>query len=326
MKFINMKCRLICALWAFQLVLSFGVAAQDPLPSWNEGVLKTAIIRYVGDITRQGSTTFIPEADRIATFDNDGTLWAEKPLVEGLFILHIAGIQAKKNPSLQNRQPYKAILAHDTSFLNHLTERDLIGLFISTHSGLTASEFRAAAEAFFASAKTPAGVPIASLVYKPQLELLRYLENNGFKNFICTGGDVDFVRVISQKYYNIPPERVMGSSLVYTFRDSAGVNDVYRLPKVGTINDKQGKPTTIQLQIGKRPVLACGNEGGGGDIYMLRFSQGNSYPSLQLIVNHDDKEREFAYEEKDNKSLNWAKKYKWNVISMKNDWNTIFNP
>jgi hypothetical protein len=156
------------------------------------------------------------------------------------------------------------------------------------------------------------------------VELLQYLRANGFMTFICSGGDIDFMRPVTQQYYGIPPEQVIGTKFKYVYKDSAGVNDLVRMPAIASFNDKQEKPVNIQYHIGKRPILACGNEGGAGDIYMLRFSQGNKYPSLQLIVNHDDKDRETYYQEKDNKSLDWAKKFNWTVISMKDDWKTVF--
>jgi len=303
--------------------LCSNIIAQD-LPSWNDGPTKQAIIQFVKDVTTEGSDKFVPIPDRIATFDNDGTLWAEKPLIEGLFMFIRAKQMAEKKPSLRNVQPYKAILAGDKTFLEKMTEKDLLKLFVETHSSVTATDFRKQVEEFFAVAKNSKGTTMEQLTYQPQLELLRYLRANGFKTFICTGGDVDFVRVISEKYYDIPPEQVIGTTGKYVFMDSANINDLYRLPGISSFNDQKEKPVNIQKYIGKRPILACGNEGGAGDVYMLRFSQGNSYPSLQLMVNHDDKDREYYYQEKDNKSLNWAKKYNWAVISMKNDWSKVF--
>lgn len=312
---------LLCAFVAVFICVYLN--AQD-LPSWNDGPVKQSIIQFVKDVTTEGSGKFVPANDRIATFDNDGTLWAEKPLIEGLFISFRAKKMIEKKPALKNVQPYKAIATGDHTFLEKLSEKDLIKLFVETHSNITAGEFRKDAETFFSVAKNQKGVAVAQLVYKPQVELLQFLRANGFKTFICSGGDVDFMRVISEKFYGIPPDQVIGSSSKYVFMDSAGVNDLYRSSSLSSFNDKQEKPVNIQRFIGKRPILSCGNEGGAGDVYMLRFSQGNSYPSLQLIVNHDDKDREYYYQEKDNKSLNWAKKYNWTVISMKNDWKTIF--
>jgi len=297
--------------------------AQE-LSSWNDGPTKRAIIQFVKDVTTEGSDKFVPVADRIATFDNDGTLWAEKPLIEGLFMFFRAKQMAEKKPALKNVQPYKAILTGDKAFLEKMTQNDLLKLFVETHSNITASDFKNDVETFFEAAKNSKGTSMQQLTYQPQLELLQFLRSNGFKTFICTGGDVDFVRVISEKYYGIPPEQVVGTTSKYVYKDSAGINGVYRLPGISSFNDQKEKPVNIQKYIGKRPILACGNEGGAGDVYMLRFSQGNSYPSLQLIVNHDDQGREYYYQEKDNKSLNWAKKYNWTVISIKNDWSKVY--
>ncbi len=300
------------------------IVAGDPLPSWNEGENKKAIIDFVSKVTTEGSASFVKQEDRIATFDNDGTLWAEQPIIQLLFVFERARQMATVEPALANKQPFKAIVENDKEYLETLSEDDVIKLFVATQTGMTESEYAREAAGFFSSAQSPSGKPISHLVYQPQLELLNYLRANGFKTFICSGGSVEFMRVISQKYYGIPPEQVIGTQFKYIYKDSAGVNDIVRQPGLHSFNDKQEKPMNIQYFIGKRPILACGNEGGGGDIYMLRFSQGSSYPSLQLLVNHDDKDREFYYQEKDNKSLDWAKKYNWNVISMKDDWKRIF--
>ncbi len=298
--------------------------SQDPLPSWNDDTLKAAIISYVKSITTEGLPTYVPVEDRIATFDNDGTLWCEKPVIQGLFALYRAKQMTKNDPSLATEQPYKAIVSNDTSYLNHMNELDIIKLFDATNTGMMQSEYKQFVKEFFEKAKTPTGRSIAEMVYQPQVELLQYLRSNGFKTFICSGGTVDFMREISMKYYGIPSEQVIGSQFLYMYKDNAGQNDIYRMPKLQTLNDKELKPVNIQYYIGKRPIFACGNEGGGGDIYMLRFSQGSSYPSFQLLINHDDKVREYYYQEKDNKSLDWAKKYGWHVVSMKGNWKTIF--
>ncbi|MDH7460408.1 HAD family hydrolase [Chitinophagaceae bacterium 26-R-25] len=303
---------------------SFSFAQDDPLPSWNDDTLKASIIAFVKSVTMDGTSTFVPVEDRVATFDNDGTLWCEKPLIQGLFAMYRTKQMVEKNPSLKQKQPYKAITSNDMTYIQKMSEQDLIKLVVATHTGLTEEEYEKQVADFFANAKAPNGKPIAELVYKPQVELLQYLRANGFKTYICSGGTVDFMRSISTKYYGIPPEQVIGSTFVYVYKDSAGINDIYRMPKLATFNDKQAKPVSIQYHIGKRPIFACGNEGGAGDVYMLRFSQGGKYPSYQLIVNHDDKEREAYYQEKDNKSLNWAKKYGWHVVSMKGNWKTIF--
>jgi len=299
-------------------------ASGDPLPSWNEGKNKKAIIDFVKAVSTEGSASFVKPEDRVATFDNDGTLWAEQPVIQLLFVFERVKQMAEGNTTLKEQQPFKAIIENNREYLKTLTEADVIKLFVATQTGMTESEYAKEAARFFSNAQSPSGKPIAQLVYQPQLELLNYLRANGFKTFICSGGSVEFMRAISQKYYGIPPEQVIGTQFKYVYKDSAGINDIVRQPALHSFNDKQEKPLNIQYFIGKRPIFACGNEGGGGDIYMLRYSQGSSYPSLQLLVNHDDKDREFYYQEKDNKSLDWAGKYNWHVVSMKNDWKTIF--
>lgn len=319
-----MRYLVIIALITVASAFGGNLHAQDPLPSWNDGKTKQSIIDFVKEVTAEGSPKFVPAEDRIATFDNDGTLWCEKPLIQGLFAFYLAKKMIDKKPALKDKQPYKAIATNDMTYLKTLSEQDLIKLVIATHTGMTSGEFDKSATEFFATAKSPSGKAIAELVYKPQVELLQYLRANGFKTFICSGGDIDFMRPVTQQYYGIPSEQVIGTKFRYVYKDSTGINDLVRMPSMLSFNDKQEKPVNIQYHIGKRPILACGNEGGAGDIYMLRFSQGNKYSSLQLIVDHDDKDRETYYQEKDNKSLDWAKKYNWTVISMKDDWKTIF--
>jgi hypothetical protein len=275
-------------------------------------------------VTKEGGAEFIPVDDRIATFDNDGTLWAEQPVVQELFVFYRAKKMIGKKPSLKNVQPFKAVATGDMAYLKRMNEKDLIQFFVATQTGMTQAEFDKDAKEFFANAKSPSGKMISQLTYQPQLELLNYLRANGFKTFICSGGSVECMRIISQQYYGIPPQQVIGSEFKYVYRDSAGANDIVREPGLRTFNDKQEKPVNIQYHIGKRPVLACGNEGGAGDVYMLRFCQGNVYPSLQIIINHDDFTREFYYQEKSNASLNAAEQNKWHVISMKNDRKVIY--
>lgn len=315
--------------WCLSVALFFSLhlsAQEDPLPSWNDGAVKQSIITFVKTVTTEGTPQFVPVEDRIATFDNDGTLWAEKPIIQGLFAVFRVHRMVQANPALKNKEPFKAVLENDKAWFAKAGEKGLIELIDVTHTGLTEKEFATEAKLFFETVKHPSlGVPLSQVLYQPQLELLVYLRMNGFKTFICSGGTVELMRAISKQYYGVPPEQVIGTEFKYRYIDSAGVNDIYRLSGIRTINDKQEKPVNIQYHIGKRPILACGNEGGEGDVYMLRFCQGNTYPSLQLLVNHDDATREFQYEEKSNKSLSMAAQYHWQVISVKNDWKTVFN-
>nr|WP_198999618.1 HAD family hydrolase [Flavobacterium sp. ASV13] len=299
------------------------ITSNDPLPSWNEGTLKNDIISYVKKVTTEGTSDFIPVEARIATFDNDGTLWAEKPYVQELFAFYRVKKMVEANPALAQKQPFKAVIEKDKTFFEKGGDKALMGLVAETHTGMSEDEFEASAKEFFAGAKYPGkNVPLKQIRYQPQLELLNYLRENGFKTFIVTGGTVELIRAISADFYGIPKDQVVGTSFKYTFDDAS--NSIKRQPALDHFNDKEGKPVGIQLHIGQRPVFACGNEGGAGDLAMLKYSQGSKYPSFQLLVNHNDSVREYSYKEKDNLSLNTAAKNKYHVISMKDDWKKIF--
>ncbi|CAM3583766.1 HAD family hydrolase [Flavobacterium chungbukense] len=296
---------------------------SDPLPSWNDGTVKSDIIAYVEKVTKKGSPDFIPIEDRIATFDNDGTLWAEKPLVQELFAFYRVKKMVQEKPELAQKQPFKAVIKKDKSFFEKGGEKAIVELVAATHTGMTEDEFEAGAKEFFNVAKYPGkNVPLKQIRYQPQLELLDYLRANGFKTYIVSGGTVELMRAISQDFYGIPKNQVVGTSFKYKFDDAKDA--IQREPALDHFNDKEGKPAAIQLHIGQRPVFACGNEGGAGDLAMLRYSQGSKYPSFQLIVNHNDSIREYSYQEKDNLSLSTAAKNKYHVINMKEDWKKVF--
>lgn len=295
----------------------------DPLPSWNGGEIKKDIIDYVTKVTKEGSPDFIPKENRIATFDNDGTLWAEKPYVQELFAFYRVKKMIEAKPELAKVQPFKAVVEKDKTFFEKGGEKALIELVAATHTGMTEDEFEAATKEFFAGAKYPGkNLPLKQIRYQPQLELLSYLRANGFKTFIVTGGTVELVRAISEDFYGIPKDQVVGTSFKYKFDEATG--NILRQPALDLLDDKAGKPVGIQLHIGQRPVFACGNEGGGGDLAMLKYSQGSKYPSFQMLVNHNDSIREYSYQEKDNLSLNTAAKNKYRVIDMKKDWKKVF--
>ncbi len=299
--------------------------AIDPLPSWNETATKQTIIDYVTRVTTENSPDYIPAEDRIATFDNDGTLWAEQPLAQLEFTFYQIGKLLKEKPQLAKRQPYKAVAEKDVAALKKMGLKDFIVLMNAAQANRSYAELQQEIRDFIALYKYPhRNSRLEGIRYQPQLELIKYLQHNRFTVYICTGGSVDFVRTVSDAFYGIAPENVIGSGNKYVYKDSAGVNDLYITAEVNTFNDKQAKPANILLAIGKRPVLACGNEGGGGDVYMLRYSQGSKYPSLQLLVNHNDKEREFEYYENPDVSLSMAAQYGWTVISMKDDWKTVW--
>jgi len=296
----------------------------DPLPNWNDGILKKDIIAYVEKVTKKGSPDFIPEEDRIATFDNDGTLLAERPYVQELFAYSQIKKMVEAKPELAQKQPFKAVIEKDKTYFEKGGEKALMELVMATHTGMNEEDFETSVNDFYKDAKYPGkNVPVKQIRYQPQLELLNYLRANGFKTYIVTGGTIEVVRGISQEFYGIPKDQVVGTSFKYKYDNVKNV--VEREPILDHFNDKEGKPVGIQLHIGKRPVFACGNEGGGGDIEMLQYSQGNKYLSFQLLLNHNDSIREFKYEEKDNASLNAAAKNKWHVVDMKNDWKTIFS-
>ncbi|WP_163409357.1 HAD family hydrolase [Flavobacterium ajazii] len=296
----------------------------DPLPSWNEGTLKNDIIAYVEKVTKEGSPDFIPLENRIATFDNDGTLWAEKPLVQELFAFYRVKKMVEANPALAQKQPFKAVIEKDKSYFEKGGDKALIELVSATHTGMSEDEFEKSVQDFFKDAQIPGkNIPVKQIRYQPQLELLNYLRANGFKTFIVTGGTIEVVRGISEDFYGIPKEQIVGTSFKYKYDSDKNV--VMREPAMDLFNDKEAKPVGIQLHIGQRPVFACGNEGGAGDIAMLQYSQGNKYTSFQLLVNHNDSIREYSYQEKDNASLNAAAKNKWHVVDMKKDWKKVFS-
>jgi phosphoglycolate phosphatase-like HAD superfamily hydrolase len=297
--------------------------STDPLPSWNNGTLKSDIIAYVTKVTKKGSPDFIPIENRIATFDNDGTLWAEKPYVQELFAFYRVKKMVEANPALAQKQPFKAVVEKDKTFFEKGGEKALIELVAATHTGMTEDEFESGTKEFFTDTKYPGkNVSLKQIRYQPQLELLNYLRANGFKTFIVTGGTIELVRAISADFYDIPKDQVVGTSFKYKFDPAKDA--ILREPALDHFNDKEGKPVAIQLHIGQRPVFACGNEGGAGDIAMLQYSQGNNYPSFQLLINHNDSIREYSYQEKDNLSLNTASKNKWHVVNIKEDWKKVF--
>lgn len=297
--------------------------AADPLPSWNEGSTKQAIKAYMRQITDSGTASYIPVQDRIATFDNDGTLWAERPYVQELFAMYRAKEMVAKKPELARQQPFKAVMQDDKSYFTNGGMKAVMQLVNATHTGMTEDDFEVEVKNFFAKATyPPRNTPIRNIVYQPQQELLHFLRENGFNIYICTGGTIEFVRGISQEFYGVPKSQVIGSTFKYKFIDSN--HSIIREAAIANISDKERKPVAIQEHIGQRPVFACGNEGGAGDIAMLEYSQGGKYPSFQMLINHDDSTKEYYYQEKDNASLKAAAKNGWHVVSIKNDWKTVF--
>lgn len=301
------------------------VIASDPLPSWNEGAVKQEIIEFVARVTDPDSPDFVAPEDRIATFDNDGTLWAEQPLVQLYFTLAEAESIVADNPALRSQEPYKSLLDQDLDYFKTAGEDVLTGLLAAIYADRTQAEYEAALQQFFATADyPPLGVPVSEVTYLPMVELLDYLRDNGFQTWICSGGGIDFMRHISESYYGIPPQQVIGSHIKKEWREHDGEMVTWRLPELVLVTDTVGKPIGIDLHSGKRPIFSAGNVRSGGDIAHLTYSQ-QQQPSVQLMIYHDDDDREFAYDEPDNASLQASAENGWTVVSMKNDWKTIFS-
>jgi len=300
--------------------------SADPLPSWTVGALKQTIVDFVQRTTNPRSSDFVAPAERIATFDNDGTLWVEKPLPsEVYFMLAKVKDLAARDPALAQRQPYKAALEGDSAYFHEAGPKAILELFVRTHSGMSQEDFRAEVQRFLATARHPKlDRPFTALVYQPMIELLGWLRASGYETWICSGGDTDFMRAFARKVYGVAPERVIGSELKREVRREKGRLLVWRLPGIEAVNDKEGKPIGIDARIGRRPVLVGGNVMSGGDIAMMEYSKGRDGPSLQLLINHDDEEREFAYAEKDGASLDAARTHGFKVVSMRNDWQRVF--
>ncbi len=308
------------------------VSAQtsDPLPSWNESAAKKAIVNFVSRVTAQGTPDFVPERERIATFDNDGTLWAEQPFYfQVAFALDEVKRLAPKHPEWKNKQPFKGLLDGDMKAVLASGEKGLMEVLTVTHWGMTTEEFSQAVSDWIASAKHPRfHRPYSELVYQPMLELLDYLRANGFKTFIVSGGGVEFMRVFAERVYGIPPEQVVGSSGVTKFEMRAkDAPALVKLPKVEFIDDGAGKPSGINRFIGRRPILAFGNS--DGDQQMLEWTAAGKGARLMGIVHHTDAEREWAYDRKSkigklDKALDEAKRRGWIVVDMKNDWGKVF--
>ncbi|TDJ33986.1 MAG: haloacid dehalogenase-like hydrolase [Gammaproteobacteria bacterium] len=299
--------------------------STDPLPSWTDGAVKQAITQFVVNVTTEGGKDYVRPVDRIAVFDNDGTLWSERPWVQGLFLEQLLRNAAKRHPEFGAEQPYKAALAHDREYFETGGIRVMIEAIKDTMLELARDDFDAEVAEFFANARHPGlNVPMSQTVYQPAIELLEYLRANGFKTYICSGGGVDFMRMISSDFYGIESDQVIGTSYQKELHLIDGTWELLTTGELNPINNKDQKAVNIDLHIGKRPLLVMGNEGGRGDIGMMSYSQGRKGVSLQLLINHDDAAREFAYAEDDNASLNAAKENGWIVISMKDDWSVIY--
>jgi len=321
--------RIVCTL-AFLLLAGFAQAqSTDPLPSWNDGAAKKNILSFVATVTAKGGKDFVPPVERIATFDNDGTLWSEQPLYfQFVFLLDQVKAAAPKHPEWKDNAAFKALAAKDLKALAALGQKPVLELIVAANSGMTVAEYDAAIRKWLETAKHPKFQrPYTDLVYKPQLELLEYLRANGFKTFIVSGGTIEFMRVFSERVYGIPPEQVVGSSQLIKFEMRDGKPVLVREPKLDFIDDGPGKPVGIYRNIGRRPILAFGNS--DGDQQMLEMTAAGPGKRLMLIVHHDDAEREFAYDRashigKLDKAWDEATARGWTVVSMKSDWKRIY--
>ena len=303
----------------------------DPLPSWTDRPAKKALLEFVRAVTDKTSPKYVPPAKRIATFDNDGTLWAEQPLYAQVkFALDRVKALESQHPDWKSKEPFKAILTGDREGMSKFTKKDLIEIMVATHAGMDSQQFHVIAKNWLATAKHPRFKrPYTECVYQLMLEVMKYLRANGFKTYIVTGGGQAFVRAFSENTYGIPPEQVIGSAtkLKYTYRDGSPV--MMRLPALLLLDDEEGKPEDIELFIGQKPLAAFGNS--DGDRQMLEWTQSGPGARFMMLIHHDDAEREYAYGAKSkigtfsDALMTEANKRGWIVTSMKSDWKQIFS-
>ena len=304
-------------------------SSSGQLGSWNDSVARNQIVDFVSRVATPGSAAFVPEAERIAVFDNDGCLWAEQPAYfQLLFAMDRVRAMAPSHPERRTEQPYQAVLENDMKALAEGGERALAQLIMASHAGMTSDEFRATAEQWLATARHPStGRLYTEMVYQPMLELLDYLRDNGFKTYIVSGGGIEFVRAFSEEVYGIPPEQVVGSSLVTEFEIVDGEPVLRRKPEIEFIDDKVGKPVGILSHIGRRPIAAFGNS--DGDLQMLQWTAAGDGARFCMLVHHTDAVREFAYDRDSHfgrldAALDEANARGWTVVDMQNDWKRVF--
>jgi hypothetical protein len=319
----------IVVVTGFALFATTAALAADPLPSWNDTAPKKAILAFVEKVTQSGAPDFVPAPERIATFDNDGTLWAEQPMYFQLrFALDRVKALAPEHPEWKTKQPFQKLLSTPKEQNVAVSQAELMEIIAVTHAGMTTEAFSKIVDEWISTARHPqTGKLYTEMVYQPMRELLAYLRANGFKTFIVSGGGIEFMRPWTEKVYGIPPEQVIGSSgkLKLEMRDGKPV--LLKLPQVDLIDDKEGKPVGIQVHIGRRPIAAFGNS--DGDLQMLQYTTAGTGARFALIVHHDDAAREWAYDRKSHigtldKAWDEALAKGWMVVSMKDDWKTIF--
>lgn len=301
----------------------------DPLPSWNEGEAKNSIIDFVESVTETGSADYIPAAERIATFDNDGTLWSEQPAYFQLFFaLDRIKEMAPQHPEWKNEEPFKSVLENDLESVAEQGMEGLMKIVMVSHTGMESEEFKSLVADWLATAQHPTKkVKYTDLVYQPMIELMNYLRQNDFKVYIVSGGGIDFMRVFANEVYGVPAEQVIGSRIKTEFVLKNGKPGIYRLPELDFIDDKEGKPLNIQKIIGKKPVFAGGNS--DGDLAMLQWTNSNTYKNFNLYVHHTDSIREWAYDRESHigrldKGLEEAAQKGWTLADMSKDWKVIY--
>ena len=325
--------RAVLTVFTFGFALAFaGLAtaqAADPLPSWNAGAAKQSILRFVTDVSTVGGAKFVPPGERIAVFDNDGTLWAEQPMYFQLaFALDRIKALSPRHPEWKNQEPFASLLKGDLKGALADGEPAIFQSVMATHAGLTTEEFEKVVGDYIATAKHPkTGRLYTEMVYQPMLELLALLRANGFKTYIVSGGGIDFIRVFSERVYGIPPEQVIGSSIKLKFEMQGGSPVLVKLPEIDFMDDKAGKPVGIQQHIGRRPIAAFGNS--DGDLEMLQYITTGPGTRFALIVHHTDAGREWAYDRQSpigrlDKALDAARANGWTVVDMKQDWKFIY--
>jgi phosphoserine phosphatase len=309
--------------------MAFAAPGADPLPSWNDTASRRAIVEFVGKVTQEGSPNYVPVPERIATFDNDGTLWAEQPMYfQAVFIVDRIMALAPKHPEWTTQEPFASVLKGDMKTALAGGEKALLEMAMATHAGMSTEAFEQIVKDWIATAKHPkTGRPFTEMIYQPMRELLSYLRANGFKTYIVSGGGIEFMRPWTEKVYGVPPEQVIGSSIKTKYEIRDGKPVLVRLPEINFIDDKEGKPIAINQHIGRRPITAFGNS--DGDLQMLQWTTAGNGPRLALIVHHTDAEREWAYDRKSHigqldKALDEAQARGWTVVDMKRDWKTVF--
>ena len=326
MRTIRTTAAVVCAV----VLTAIPTRAADPLPSWNDGKTKQAILSFVKATTDAASPQFVPPAERVATFDNDGTLWCEQPMYfQLLFALDRVKTLAPQHPEWKGQEPFASLLQGNLNGALAGGEKAVLEVVMATHAGMTTEKFEQIVQDWIATAKHPkTGRRLTEMVYQPMLELLAYLRANGFRTFIVSGGGVEFMRPWTEKVYGIPPEQVVGSSIKTRYEMRAGQPALARLPEINFIDDKAGKPVGINQHIGRRPIAAFGNS--DGDQQMLEWTQAGGGARLMMLVHHDDAQREFAYgaESKigtfSDSLMAEARQHSWIVISIKDDWNRVF--